>query len=230
MEHWKWRPNVVDIAVSSVVISGIAALHLIYGIRFRWTNLGQQNQNKDIQIEPLLAHPATQRISILTQNIWCVFFNGGMQRRKRLRILIDCIARDEPDIIALQEMSVLGLGFILLCGDYLYVQKKLIKMGYIYHTDPKLSTPYFGSSSGCVIFSKYPITDSSANVFKHRRIARCKGWIFAQISIPNIHDLKITNTHLEHRDRNIQYEQMKEIVKDIGENIYIEHKSDNNNI
>ena len=113
-------------------------------------------------------------------------------------------------------MHILGIGFFILCGDYLYIRKRFIKMGYIYHTDPKQATPYFGSSSGCVIFSKYPIINSCTNAFNNRRMGRYKGWTFAEILIINSNmnqTVKIINTHLDHNNVNMQYEQMKEIVK-----------------
>eukprot|EP01084_Bolivina_argentea_P080382 145621_1 len=176
--------------------------------------------------EPLLASEAPTQIKILSQNIWCVFFKGGPQRRKRLQILIQKIKDDNPDIICLQEMHLLGLGLLLLCGDYLYVQRNLVQLGYIYHTDPKLSTPYFGGSSGCVIFSKYPMISSTSNVFQHIRPGRCKGWVVANIGIPNPCNLKVVTTHLEHKNKKRQKKQIKELAFDIISNVLDSYDAD----
>eukprot|EP01084_Bolivina_argentea_P227829 384863_1 len=218
MDSLVWKPNSAEIVIIIILFAIFAVVHFIYGIRFRCTKLSQSVTNWSMN-EPLLTGVSKSTIKVLSQNIWCVFFKGGKHRRKRLKILLNNIKTDNPDIICLQEMHILGLGLLLLCGDYIYVQKHLIKQGYIYHTDPKLSVPIFGSSSGLVIFSKYPIINSISKTFEHRRPCRYKGYIYANISIPNLHNIKIINTHLEHRQFDMKFEQMREIINGINNRI-----------
>lgn len=229
MELDSLKPNNAEIVIACIILLIFGIIHYVYGIRFRCVKLSQSKSiiSKESSIEPLLSSASIQqevkKIKILSQNVWCVFGVGGSQRRKRLKLLIKNIKIDNPDIVCLQEMHLLGLGFLILCGDYLFVKKELIKLGYIYHNDPKLSTPYFGSSSGCVIFSKFPIINSSSNVFKNKRFARYKGWVHANIAIPNIHNLKIINLHLEHKDKDLREKQINEIVCDINDDMDTNH-------
>ena len=222
------KRSVIAVSVGLLTVNCIVLykLHCKYGVRFRSIKLSQEANDMPKRYNMTMKSKSKQ-IKILSQNIWCVFFRGGgPERNKRLKILIDNVAKDNPDIICLQEMHLIGLGPLLLCGDYLFVKENLIKLGYIHHSDPKESTPFFGSSSGCVIFSKYPIITSSSNIFKNRRIFRCKGWIYTHISISNNIDFKIVNTHLETFDFDMRFEQMKEITNDIDENVINRHKND----
>lgn len=127
------------------------------------------------------------KVGILSQNVWCVFVVGGAKRRKRLKILIENIAAsiDDIDIICLQEMCLLGLGLFMACGDFQFVRKHLIKLGFIYHSDPKQGAPYFGSSNGTVIFSKYPMYNIYESCFdsKYRRFGRWKGYVSCLIKL-----------------------------------------------
>ncbi|ETO14860.1 hypothetical protein RFI_22505 [Reticulomyxa filosa] len=143
------------------------------------------------------------------------FLIGGLQRQKRLRLLVQCIKRDNPDIILLQEMPIALLFFnmILFCGDFLKLRKELQELGYTYHTDPlqsfnEKSEEYgnflewiFGRlyNHGLVIFSKLPITASHTRVFspKYRRYFRWRGFLCAQVQINGTSNLHIINTHLE---------------------------------
>eukprot|EP01084_Bolivina_argentea_P190777 327740_1 len=206
----------IGITVLILIILGLLCIHCIYGIRFRCTNLSQK-ADALLEKRPLLLPGSMKNgntVTILSQNLWCVFLIGGSNRRARLQLFIKKIDDEEPDIICLQEMNLFGIGFLIVCGDYLFLERELFKRGFIYHTDPKLLTPYFGSSSGLVVFSKYKIAESTSTVFKHRRCARYKGFITARITLKDGKQLTLINTHLEHKDGGRIFRQIGEIVKD----------------
>lgn len=152
-------------------------------------------------------------LKILSHNIWCVFIKGGSNRKQRLQILIANIKKDDPQIICLQEMHLFGIGPFLVCGDFLFLSKELTSIGYEYYTNPKRSTPLFGNNSGLMIFSKFPILEYHTNIFQHRRFGRFKGFIDARIALSSEmnDEIFVINTHLEHKNRNMQLQQMKEI-------------------
>eukprot|EP01084_Bolivina_argentea_P246139 411981_1 len=204
MNLWVW-PSTTKICITTISLTILGVINHVYGIRFRYKlnsspKISQKQKNDSLPI-----------CKILSQNTWCRFGVGGPKRKDRLEILITNIKTDNPDIICFQEMDILGIGLFLLCGDFLYIEKALFKLGYIFHSNPIKSTPFFGPSPGVVTFSKYPITDTQTYFFKNRAFAQPKGWQFVEIMTPNCRPIKIINLHIEHKQKAFQYKQIKEL-------------------
>merc|ERR1719295_1136155 len=93
----------------------------------------------------------------------------------------------------------------------MFIQEELHKRGYIWYSDPLRNMPFIGSSSGCVIFSKYPITRTDGSLYQNARMQQCKGWTFAHIAVRSEHNIMVFNTHLEHKNKEKQFAQIMEL-------------------
>jgi endonuclease/exonuclease/phosphatase family metal-dependent hydrolase len=116
----------------------------------------------------------SQFFSTVSWNIW---FNGTLEHQ-RLTSLIANLHAQKADFICLQEVKPETF-------------KTLIQnlQDYKYHYPDKISTTY-----GCVIFSKYPITDTWTIPFTNSKMER--ELLITQIQHP-ITDLIIATAHFE---------------------------------
>eukprot|EP01083_Nonionella_stella_P308906 1091912_1 len=196
------------LAVSTGVFSSaLATLHWKFGIKLR-SNFGP-NKRKKIENTVCANDSGTlpTTFSICSHNIWCSFVYGGPKRKKRLQLLVDNIAKDQPDVICLQEMFVFSLGPFVICGDFDYLHHQLVhSLGYTHYSNPTQSLPsLFGGNNGLMIYSKHRLhsCDSYAFDTNIRRHFSAKGWLSASIKLSESNDQKINiiNTHLEHANR-----------------------------
>ena len=197
--------------------SALVTLHYKFGLRLRNIDFeGDQSKNLENNGNAL-----PTKFSILSQNTWCSFVYGGTERQKRLKILIDNIKTDNPDILCLQEMFIFALGPFLICGDFEYLHNELVNnLGYKYYSNPKETLPtIWGGNNGLMVYSKYAMNECRSYAFdtKIRRRFSAKGWITTKIKTSESNDdtLHLINTHLEHRNRDFKLKQLDVLNNEI---------------
>ena len=238
LEKWNWETvrTWCGAGVVTAVTLVLGTLHLGYGLRLRSyclappsTEESNSITEKSSNVESPKPSGLPTNFSLLTHNIWLIFFIGGSKRRKRIDILIENIKIQEKEnnlqVLCIQEAFIFALSpFFMLCGDFEYLAKKLSEIGFIYYTDPKDSLPpYIGINSGLVTFSKQPIYKYKCHTFKSQRLAKyvkrgCVLTVFKLNDNENQEtEMMVVNTHFENIVAKYKIDQMNEVADVIKE-------------
>lgn len=147
-----------------------------------------------------------KRLRILTQNMFCHVLQNAVTKdlastEQRMAGLVENVRRNMYDVVLLQEMFILRVGFLEFGRKALrYTRERLAELGLIYHTDPDQSSRMLGQNSGLYIFSRHPFVSVLEQTYgKHKEFICNKG--FQRVSVDFggklVHFL---NTHLDSRE------------------------------
>jgi len=139
-----------------------------------------------------------KKVKILTQNLWLHNYVGGKFPEQRIRNFVKQLAKSDYDVLLLQEVFLLNLGFTYLG----YSNRQLLisecdKIGFKHIAEAK--RPYFPfQDSGLLILSKFPVSDAYSHKFKQytrNEVTNEKGFLSAVIKVDDF-EIFFLNIHL----------------------------------
>ena len=155
----------------------------------------------------------SRTLKVLTQNIWCHYLAKiGPNVESRLKTFIQ--GAQSYDIVLLQELFVHKMGFY----DRTHLAKLAVKefklVGFKYHTSFYETAPnFYGQSSGVVIFSRLPITQTHHVAFKDvGEHFTNKGFVLAEIR-HNKRMVQVCSLHLDAFEPRFREKNMHQIGK-----------------
>ena len=155
----------------------------------------------------------TDRLRILSQNLWCSHFLGGPIRVARLQLLLDHLDSAHYDLCVFQELFTFGVGPVRLNAECHWLQQQLHARGFEYSSVASVaaSAPYFGQDAGLVAFSRLPLESAEVERFSNCRALSQKGVL--RLRLATAHGpVHVHTTHLEHSDQDRQIVQLQEVA------------------
>ena len=185
--------------------------------------------------------PTRGRLRILSQNCWNMQYPGterkgnrGRQAEKRFDALADHAENGGYDVLILQELFVLRAGPFVYGHDVGYLRQRLVKSGFVYHTNIAYNLPrVVGQSAGVAVFSKVPIARTSVDMTNarddtyftfatssFRQFFNRKGFVHVRLLLStddssmtsSLDVVHIVNVHLDAFDPIIRTEQVRKWV------------------
>jgi endonuclease/exonuclease/phosphatase family metal-dependent hydrolase len=153
-------------------------------------------------------------VKVLSYNVWGHYFVGGKNLAGRLEVLAANIARERYDVVAVQELFHLQLGFVSVTKDFDMLADRLRGLGLVHTTDISVSAqPVFGQNSGLAVFSRFPFLAVSEETFSFStESVNRKGFLCVDIEVPGCEvPLRIINCHLDSRSERAKRIQIAQI-------------------
>merc|ERR1719245_1068453 len=111
------------------------------------------------------------KFRILSQNVWCIFGVGGSRKKERLKLLMEQIKKEQPEIICFQELFVFSCLYInVLQEELTYIDTELVKLGYIYN-NKQTESFLFGISNGLMMYSKYKFEECKLESYNNEHLS-----------------------------------------------------------
>ncbi len=150
-------------------------------------------------------------VSVASLNTWFSYFAGGPSRQSRLVSFHSYLQHQKHDVMCFQELfefRVFGLWANTASFDT--TRSAVANTGLVHHTNPKLSSNFFGQNSGLAIFSRYPIAHEYHLEFKNARFFSRKGVIAVDLETSPSTVLRCVTLHLEHANEEMKKAQILE--------------------
>ena len=147
-----------------------------------------------------------QKLRVLCQNMWCtnsLFAERKGSKGPRPTDRFDAVVAEasQYDILILQELFVMRLGFHLIGQDVAHLERQLVNRGFVYHTDIVYNLPLLlGQSAGVAVFSRWPIVDCQHVTFNQRSFKDSlneKGFVRAAVQVPSGEIVQVFSTHMD---------------------------------
>lgn len=164
-------------------------------------------------------------VKVLSLNVYSHYLVSAPNRGERLKCIADIIIEKDFDIICIQELFLLKIGFTTVSKHLDIFSQTLKEAGYN-HTIPTESLPRFlGQNCGLLIFSKFPILSSHSEIFDYSSLTEYpnnKGFISIDIEINN-KPIVVCTTHLDAHSPQSRLPQLEQIFN------YLKKRKDENN-
>lgn len=222
-------------AWASGYVLGAASLVLAACCLYQWHRSRRLRRSLSEQLGMPGERAERKELRVLSQNMWNVQWpgtllkgNSGRYPMERFDALVAAAVEGDYDVLALQELFVLRVGPFVFGEEVLYLQRRLVEVGYVYHTDIAYNLPgVFGQSAGVAVFSRLPIPNDGVRYFSFadsswKEMPNHKGFVHVQLavfppgadaaSLADQRPAHILTAHLDSSaDSNIRISQVKTI-------------------